>query len=119
MLHVVKTIWNYVLALWKIRNSHLHNTAATQDILNYKQAAETLYEQRHKLSPRAQEALFKLPLQQILELPLPCLQQWVVRGYRYFTQQLKAEQKQATLATPDIRNFFPSLAQQPNDLHPP
>ena len=119
MLYFVKTIWSYVLALWKLRNSHLHNTASTQNLPNYKQAAETLYEQRHKISPRAQEALFKIPLQQILELPLPRLQQWVVRGYRYFTQQLKAEQQQATMATHDIRNFFPSLAQQPDDLHPP
>jgi len=89
------------------------------DLPNYQQAARTLFEQKHLISPRAQEALFKLPLAQVLLLPPPKLQTWVVRGYKYFTQQLKAEKKQAALGTPDIRNFFQPLAQHPDDLHPP
>jgi len=68
MLHVMKLIWKYFLDLWKLRNTHLHNTAVSLDLPNYKQAAETLYEKRHQLSPRAQDALFKQPLQQILDL---------------------------------------------------
>ncbi len=119
MLKVIKILWAYFLDLWKLRNTHLHHTSATRDLPNYKQAAQTLYEQRHQLSPRAQAALYKHPLQQILDLPLPRLQQWVIRGYRYFTQQLKAEKQQASMDTPDIRNFFLPLAQHTNDLHPP
>jgi len=34
-------------------------------------------------------------------------------------QQLKAECKQATMSTPDIRTFFQMPAQHPNDLQPP
>jgi len=119
MLHIVKLLWNYFLNVWKLCNQHLHNTAATLNLPNYKQAAETLYEQRHQLSTRAQAALFRQPLQYVLELPPPRLQTWVIRGYKYFTQQLKAEQRQATLATPDIRHYFQPLAQQTDDLHPP
>jgi len=119
MIQVMKLIWKYFLDLWQLRNTHLHSTGAPLDLPNYKQAAETLYEKRHQISPRAQEALFKTPLQQILDLPPPRLQQWVIRGYRYFTQQLRAEKKQATMATHDIRNYFQPLAQQPDDLQPP
>jgi len=119
MLQVVKILWTYFLDLWKLQNTHLHNMAATLDLPNYKQAAETLYKQWHQISPRAQAALFKHPLQTILELLPPRLQQWVIRGYRYFTQQLKAEKQQASMATHDIRNFFQPLAQQTDDLHPP
>jgi len=119
MLQIVKLLWNYFLDLWKLRNQHLHKTIAILDLPNYKQAAETLYEQRHQISPRAQAALFKHPLQYVLELPPPRLTNWVIRGYKYFTQQLKAEKRQATLVTPDIRNYFQPIAQQPDDLHPP
>jgi len=119
MLKIIKILWAYFLDVWKIRNTHLHNTSATYDLPNYKQAVATLYEQRHQLSPRAQAALYKHPIQQILDLPLPRLQQWVIRGYRYFTQQLKAEKRQALMATPDIRNFFQPIAQHTDDLHPP
>jgi len=119
ILHIVKMIWTYFLDLWKLRNAHLHNNALVLDLPNYKQAAETLYAQRHKLSPRAQDALFNRPLQQVLELPPHRLQQWVIRGYQYFTRQIKAEKQQAIMGTPDIRTFFRSTAQQPDDLHPP
>jgi len=119
ILHIVKIIWTYFLNLWKACNTHLHQNASMPDQPNYKQAAETLYAQRHKLSLRAQEALYKKPLQQILELPPPRLQQWVIRGYQYFTKQLQAEKQQATIGTPDIQTFFWPSAQQPDDLHPP
>ena len=71
ILHLIKLLWTYFLNLWKIRNTHLHHTALTLDLLNYKQAVETLYAQKHEPSPRAQEALFKQLLQQVLELPPP------------------------------------------------
>jgi len=53
-----------------------------------------------------QDTLLKQPLDQDLNLPPPKLQTWVVRGYKYFTQQLKAEKKQATMGTSDICTFF-------------
>jgi len=116
---IIKHIWTYVLQLWKLRNEHLHNNAAQLDLPDYKQAAQTLYEQKHLLSPQAQETLFKQPLDHTLNQPPNRLQQWVIRGYRYFTQQIKAEKKQAAMSTPDIRTFFRPLAQHPDDLHPP
>jgi len=115
--HII--LQTYFLDLWKVHNTHLHHTASMLDLPNYKQVAETLYAQRHKLSLRAQKALYKQPLQQVLELPPPWLQQWVIRGYQYFTKQIKAEKQQAIMGTPDIWTFFWLSAQQPNDLHPP
>jgi len=116
---LIKYLWNHFLELWKLRNAHLHQNANQLDLPNYQQAARTLYEQKHLLSPMAQEALFKLPLKQVLNLPPPKLQTWVIRGHKYFIQQLKAEKKQAAMGTSDIQNFFQPLAQHPDDLHPP
>jgi len=91
MTTLLKAIWAYILDTWALRNSHLHMTAVQLDLLNYQQAFTTLYKQKHKLSPAAQVALYRQPLNDILEQPAPKMQQWVTRGYRYFTQQLKAE----------------------------
>jgi len=35
MTVLVKTIWNYVLDLWKILNNHLHQHAAQLNLPNY------------------------------------------------------------------------------------
>jgi len=45
ILHLIKILWTYFLDLWKLRNTHLHHNAATLDLLDYKQVAETLYAQ--------------------------------------------------------------------------
>jgi len=74
-------IWSYFLDLWALRNSHLHKTAAQLDLPNYCQAVKTLYKQKHKLSPAAQAALYRHPMNEILEQPAPKMQQWDMRGY--------------------------------------
>jgi len=91
IITLTKHLWNYFLDIWKIWNAHLHNNADQLDLPNYQQAAWTLYKQKHLLSPMAQDALFKQPLDQVLNQPPPKLQKWVIRGYKYFTQQLKAK----------------------------
>jgi len=112
-------IWQYILDLWALRNQHLHQNAAQLNIPNYQQAAMTLYEQRHQLPRAAQDALFRRPLDQILALPAPQLEQWVVRGHKYYNQQMKAAKKQETLSTHDIRTYFTPRTNQSDDLHPP
>jgi len=42
------------------------------------------------------------PLKQVLDQPTPQIHNWVSRGYKYFTQQLQAEKKQAKLCTHNI-----------------
>jgi len=79
----------------------------------------TLYKLRHQLLPTAQSALYRQPLEQLLEQPAPRLQRWVQTGYKYFNQQTKAAKKQAALHTPDIRTFFHTQTQQNDDLQPP
>jgi len=86
---------------------------------HYQQAVRSLYKQRNQLPPEAQTALYCQPLETVLELPTPQLQNWTERGYTYFYQQLKAAKHQATLHTPDIRNYFWSTTQLPHDLQPP
>ncbi len=119
LTRLLKMIWQYILDLWALRNQHLHHNAAQLNIPNYQQAAMTLYEQRHQLPRAAQDALFRRPLDQILALPAPQLEQWVVRGHKYYNQQMKAAKKQETLSTHDIRTYFTPRTNQSDDLHPP
>jgi len=119
MTKIQTVIWNYVLATWKQRNDHLHRHVDQLDLPNYQQAVTTLYEQRHLIPPTAQQALYRQPLETMLELPTTSLQLWTTRGYNYFQQQLKAAKQQATLHTRDIRQYFTPKSQQDNDLHPP
>jgi len=114
-----KQIWKYVLATWSKRNQHLHNQADNLNLPDYRQAATTLYEQQHRLPPAAQEALYRQPLEVILELPPPRLEQWVLRGHKYYNQQLKAAKYQATLQNKDIRSFYGIQPHQSDDLQPP
>jgi len=90
MTALLKIIWQYVLDTWAIWNHHLHHNATQLNLPDFKQAAQTLYKQCNQLTPNAQEALYRQPLEQILELPAPCLEHWVVYGHKYFNQQKKA-----------------------------
>jgi len=119
MISMIRLMWIYILDAWKTRNQHLHSSANQLNLPNYRQAAITLYELRHQLSPTAQTALYQQPLEQLLEQPAPRLQRWVQAGYKYFNQQTKAAKKQAVLHTRDIRTFFRIQTQQNDDLQPP
>jgi len=119
MTALMKIIWQYVLNTWALQNHHLHHNATQLNLLDFKQAAWTLYEQHDQLTPNAQEALYRQPLEQILELPAPCLEHWVIYGHKYFNQQKKAAKQQARLHTADIRTFFQAPTLQGDDLQPP
>ncbi len=119
MATIQTAVWQYVLAIWKARNEHLHRNTDQLNLPNYRQAVTTLYDQRHLLPPAAQQALYQQPLTTVLELPTPRLQTWTTRGYDYFHRQLKAAKKQAILNTSDIRTYFQPHAQQATDLQPP
>ena len=89
------------------------------NVPDYRQAAATLYELRHQLPLTDQIALYRQPLEQVLEQPAPRPQRWVQAGYKYFNQQTKAAKKQAALHTYNIRTFFGTQPQQNDDLQPP
>jgi len=116
---ILKMIWQYILDTWSLRNQHLHQNTAQLNIPNYQQAATTLYEQKNQLPRAAQDALFRQPLEQILDLPAPQLEQWVIRGHKYYNQQMKAAKKQETLSTHDIHTYFATRKNQSDDLQPP
>jgi len=58
LIQMTIAIWKYTLEIWKAQNHHLHQAAENISLPNYRQAAQSLYEQRHLLPPSAQEALF-------------------------------------------------------------
>jgi len=119
LIMIQKQIWKYFLDIWTLPNQHLHQHAARLNIPNYRQAAATLYEQRDRLPPTAQDALYRQPLEAILELPALQLEQWVIRGHKYYNQQLKAIKQQASLRTQDIQNFLRPQLDSCDDLQPP
>jgi len=68
MVKLTLTIWTYILEMWKLCNSHLHENADQLNLpRNYQQAATTLYEPHHQLPPEAQEALYQQPVDVLLE----------------------------------------------------
>ena len=119
MVLIQRRIWKYILDTWVLRNQHLHHQVANLNLPDYRQAAITLYEQKAQLPPAAQDALYRHPLEVILALPAPRLEQWVRLGHKYYNQQLKAAKYQATLRTQDIRIFFEPKTHQSDDLQPP
>jgi len=119
MIKFTQMVWNYILATWATRNQHLHHDGGKLSTPDYQQAVRTLYELGEQLSPDAKTALFRHPLQYMLEQPPAILRPWLARGYKYLRQQLKAAQTRARLNTPDIRSFFKDITQSANDLQPP
>jgi len=119
MTQLIRIIWTYILETWKIRNEHLHHNSDQLNLPNYRLAIITLYEQRNQLPPDAQAALYRHPLETLLEQPAPRLQTWAQRGLKYFNQQIKAAKTQAHLNTRDIRSYFGRKTQPTNDLQPP
>jgi len=106
MIMLLKLIGQFILDTWKLQNNHLHQHATQLNLPNYHQAAASLYEQREQLPPAAQDALYHQPLKTIMELPAPQLEQWVIRGHKYFNQQVRTAKHQEKLKTTDIQKFF-------------
>jgi len=119
VMNMVQTIWRYILANWTLRNHHLHQDGGRLSLPNYKQAVQTIYEQKDQLPPEVQAALFHRPLDQMLEQTLAFLQSWIEWSQRYIQQQLKAAKKHAKLKTPNICSFFQCPTPPMNDLQPP
>jgi len=119
MTQFLQTVWKYFLATWTARNQHFHQDAGRLSLPDYQQAIRTLYERRSTLSPDVQEAVFRHPLDYMLQQPPHTQRTWLERSTKYMTQQLKAEKLRARLNTPDIRSFFGLNPQSANDLHPP
>jgi len=118
MIQMLKTIWNYILATWTMRNHHLHQDGGRLSLPNYQQAVRTIYDLQPQLPPAVQEALFQRSLDEMLEQPPAFLRLWIERSQRYIKQQLKAAQRRAKLKTQDIRSFF-HPTRLDNDLQPP
>jgi len=90
---MIKSVWIYFLAVWKLRNQHLHNDAGQLSLPNYQQAVKVMYETRNQLPLDVQESIFHQPLEKMLEQPQAMLRTWIERSQRYIQQQLKAAQK--------------------------
>jgi len=115
---LIQMIWNYILATWTLRNQHLHQDGGHTSLPDYRQAVQTMYEQRHQLPLAVQEAIFTCPIEQIMDQTPAKLRTWIIRTNAYMKQQLRAAKARAKLNTHDIRSFF-GPASVTNDLQPP
>jgi len=117
MVQLIRSVWTYILSTWRLRNHHLHKNYDAMNYPDYQQAVRTMYETSSQLPTPVREAVFRRPLQDMLDLPPAVLCKWLERSSLYIKQQLKAAKIRDKLNTPDIRSFFPP--QSANDLHPP
>ncbi len=109
--YMVKEIWTYILDTWKLCNQHLHQHGTPINLPNYRQAAISLIKQCHQLPPDAQEALYHQPLEMILDLPEPRLQQWVQKAINISTNNSKPSRNmQHFTQTISIPFFKPKLS---------
>jgi len=116
MVTMLRTIWDYILSIWRLRNTHHHQDNENLNLPDYQQAVRTMYETSNQLPPGIKEAVFTKPLQEMLDQPPTTLRIWLERSTIYIRQQLKAAKTRAKLHTPDIRSFF--QPQSANDLQP-
>jgi len=120
ILTMVKKIWAYFLEVWKIQTAHLQPQQCTPTWSPKLQASNNNPVQTET---QALPTGTGCPLQTTTwtypgSTPTR-LQKWVIQGYKYFTQQLKAKKKQAAIGTSDIRTFFQHTTQHPGWSPPP
>jgi hypothetical protein len=113
---VIQLLWDYFLALWKVRNDDRHgrDTESKERLererLDLKIRA--LYTQQHNITESAARGIFTEPIEILLARPLRSLQNWLVRAEPYITQELKSSRNRKTLRTMDIRTFFAQIRPQ-------
>jgi len=117
MVMMLRIVWEYILSIWRLRNTHLHQDNDNMNLPDYQQAVRTMYETGYQLPPMIREAVFTKPLQEMLNQPPTILGKWLERTTIYIRKQLKAAKTRAKLHTPNIHSFF--QPQSANDLHPP
>jgi hypothetical protein len=113
---VIQLLWDYFLALWKVRNDDRHgrDTESKERLererLDLKIRA--LYTQQHNITESAARGIFTEPIETLLARPLRSLRNWLVRAEPYITQELKSSRNRKTLRTMDIRTFFAQIRPQ-------
>jgi len=83
MVTLLRTVWDYILSIWHLRNMHLHQDHDAMNLPDYQQAVRTMYEMGDQLPPMIREAVFKQPLQEMLDQPPAILRKWLERSTLY------------------------------------
>jgi len=83
MVTMLSKVWDYILSIWHLRNTHLHQDNDAMNLLDYQQAVRTMYEMQHQLPPVIRDAVFTRPLQEMLDQPPAILHKWLERSTLY------------------------------------
>ena len=118
MYHMYVLIWKYILESWTIRNSALHPTQHSAQIL------QSLEPQVHQIfdtinnDPALREYAPQASAEEILARPIRSIRQFIQTCYYQMRNHTTSARTRAVLHTQDIRNFFTRRLHKHN-LKPP
>jgi hypothetical protein len=113
---VIQLLWEYFLALWKVRNADRHgrdhDAKERLERARLELKIRALYAKEHDLTETAARGIFQEPIETLLERPLRMIRSWLIRAEPYITQELKSTKIRRRMKNSDIRTFFPEVRPQ-------
>jgi len=103
---IIYLTWQQVLALWKIRNLHLHPpTPQNSDRTRLRETIQQILHdaQQH---PHLADMVGHIDIEQLMTKPTKTIQQFITRSHDHIREFDKAAATRARLNTHDIRNYF-------------
>jgi hypothetical protein len=107
---VIQLLWDYFLALWKVRIDDRHGRdAAGKESLERARLTlkvRALYTKEYEITESAARGIFTEPIEDLLARPVRQIRNWVARADPYITTQLRSTKTRGRLRNTDIRSFF-------------
>jgi len=102
---ILQYTWQYIVAIWKDRNTHLHDPKTTYDKTQLQQAVKQIFYNAEQ-HPDTQAMIKDQNPELILAQPIKQIKQWIERGTWQLWASAKAEAIRAKLNMQDIWTFF-------------
>ncbi len=124
--HIIQKVWTTSLAVWKIRNSHLHPSDPTHSDRSqlHITVQQLFYEANNDIL--LQPLIANITIEAIMQFLTKQLQWWTINSHNHIQAHCNAAQKQATMNNHNIRDFLRPWSNTPkpqtnskNLLRPP
>jgi len=123
---IIQLGWQAILQSWNTCNSHLHPPVITwMDRSQLQTSVARIFHEANQ-DPLLQMLINHATVKDIMWHPTRYIQQWVENSHMHMKNHQYAQEKQATMHTKDICQFFPIQINQPqanwsdkNLLRPP
>ncbi len=111
----IQLSWQAILQSWTTCNSHLHPPILMQtDRSQLQTSMERIFHEATQ-DPLLQPLINHITVDDVIWHPTRYIRQWVKNSHKHMQDHKSAQEKQATMHTRDIRQFFPTQANQPQD----